>query len=54
MSVSADPPTLLVPQDPDRQAHTHGLFVGEVEQADNHDDIAPLLWVDHGFASAAR
>jgi len=36
------------------EVSTHSLFIGEVEQVKNHDDIAPLVWVDGGFASAAR
>lgn len=33
---------------------THTLFIGQVEQVINHDEIDPLVWVDGGFASAAR
>lgn len=33
---------------------THTLFIGRVENVVNHDDIDPLVWVDGGFASAAR
>lgn len=33
---------------------THTLFIGEVEQVLNHDEISPLVWVDGTFASAAR
>ncbi len=33
---------------------THTLFIGVVEQVSNHDEINPLVWVDGGFASAAR
>ena len=33
---------------------THTLFVGEVEHVFNHDEISPLVWVDGGFAAAAR
>lgn len=33
---------------------THTLFVGEVEHVMNHDEIAPLVWVDGTFASASR
>jgi flavin reductase (DIM6/NTAB) family NADH-FMN oxidoreductase RutF len=33
---------------------THTLFVGEVEHVVNHDEITPLVWVDGGFAAAAR
>jgi len=33
---------------------THTLFVGEVEHVANHDEISPLVWVDGGFAAAAR
>lgn len=33
---------------------THTLFIGRVESVINHDDIDPLVWVDGGFASAAR
>ena len=33
---------------------THTLFIGVVEQVVNHDEIDPLVWVDGGFASAAR
>lgn len=33
---------------------THTLFIGEVEEVVNHDEISPLVWVDGTFASAAR
>lgn len=33
---------------------THTLFLGEVEHVVNHDEISPLVWVDGGFAAAAR
>ncbi|MFP5454205.1 MAG: flavin reductase family protein [Alphaproteobacteria bacterium] len=33
---------------------THTLFLGEVEEVVNHDEISPLVWVDGTFASAAR
>jgi flavin reductase len=33
---------------------THTLFLGEVERVINHDEISPLVWVDGGFAGAAR
>jgi flavin reductase (DIM6/NTAB) family NADH-FMN oxidoreductase RutF len=33
---------------------THTLFIGRVENVINHGDIDPLVWVDGGFASAAR
>ncbi len=33
---------------------THTLFIGEVEQVLNHDEITPLVWVDGTFANAAR
>ena len=33
---------------------THTLFVGVVEHVVNHDEINPLVWVDGGFAAAAR
>jgi flavin reductase (DIM6/NTAB) family NADH-FMN oxidoreductase RutF len=33
---------------------THTLFLGEVEDIVNHDEISPLVWVDGGFANAAR
>lgn len=33
---------------------THTLFIGEVEHVVNHDEISPLVWVDGGFAAAAR
>ncbi|MFZ5706120.1 MAG: flavin reductase family protein [Pseudomonadota bacterium] len=33
---------------------THTLFLGEVEEVVNHDEISPLVWVDGSFASAAR
>jgi len=33
---------------------THTLFIGEVEEVVNHDQISPLVWVDGTFAAAAR
>ena len=36
------------------EVSTHTLFLGEVEEVVNHDEITPLVWVDGGFASAAR
>lgn len=33
---------------------THTLFIGEVEQVLNHEEISPLVWVDGTFANAAR
>jgi len=33
---------------------THTLFIGRVESVVNHDEIDPLVWVDGGFATAAR
>ncbi|MDB5685946.1 MAG: flavin reductase domain protein FMN-binding [Rhizorhabdus sp.] len=33
---------------------THTLFIGRVESVINHDEIDPLVWVDGGFATAAR
>lgn len=33
---------------------THTLFIGEVENVVNHDQISPLVWVDGSFANAAR
>lgn len=33
---------------------THTLFIGRVENVINHDEIDPLVWVDGGFATAAR
>ncbi|MET0375990.1 MAG: flavin reductase family protein [Rhizorhabdus sp.] len=33
---------------------THTLFIGEVENVINHDEITPLVWVDGTFANAAR
>jgi flavin reductase len=33
---------------------THTLFIGRVDHVVNHPDIDPLIWVDGGFATAAR
>lgn len=33
---------------------THTLFIGQVQRIVNHPSIDPLIWVDGGFASAAR
>lgn len=33
---------------------THTLFIGEVVNVVNHDEISPLVWVDGSFANAAR
>jgi len=33
---------------------THTLFLGEVEEVVNHDEISPLIWVDGECAVAAR
>jgi flavin reductase len=33
---------------------THRLLIGEVQSVVNHPQIDPLIWVDSGFASAAR
>lgn len=33
---------------------THTLFIGEVEEVVNHDEISPLVWMEGGFASAAK
>lgn len=33
---------------------THTLFIGEVENVINHDQISPLVWVDGTFADATR
>lgn len=33
---------------------THRLLIGEVRSVINHPQIDPLIWVDSGFASAAR
>jgi flavin reductase len=33
---------------------THRLLIGEVRSVINHPQIDPLIWIDSGFASAAR
>lgn len=35
-------------------AGTHTLFLGEVDEVLNHEEILPLIWVDGHFASVAR